>query len=247
MSRKLHPIRGKNTFCGPSAIATVLGLTTDHAARVLRSISGDKRVTGVYPTHLVQALCALGCDVEYVQVLPAERVRVRQWLESNARLFENQHVVIDFSSHFGTLLGGHYQCSMTRSPIYWASDFIPCEEGELAGYVVIRRVPDDSPSDETAEAVRLLQQARRLAARNGIVIVRECSDTYRVTCPELEEDDPHEGRQEARTAQEVLDMVKDYVHCLRNGYLEAVTDERLWNYPSGQGAAQPLGGGTVLS
>lgn len=47
MSRKLHLIRGKNSFCGPSAIATVLGLTTDHAARVLRAISGDKRVTGV--------------------------------------------------------------------------------------------------------------------------------------------------------------------------------------------------------
>lgn len=246
MSRKLHLIRGKNSFCGPSAIATVLGLTTDHAARVLRSFSGEKRVTGVYPAHLVQALCALGCDVEYVQVLPAERVRVRQWLETNSRLFENQHVVIDFSSHFGTLLGGQYQCSMTRSPIHWASDFIPCEEGELAGYVVIRRVPDDSPSDETAEAVRLLQQARRLAARNGIVIVRECTDTYRVTCPELEEDDPHEGHQEARTAQEVLDMVKDYVHCLRNGYLEAVTDERLWNFPTGQGAAQSLDGGTAL-
>ena len=72
---------------------------------MLRSFSGDKRVTGVYPAHFVQALCALGCDVEYVQVLPAERVRVRQWLESNTRLFENQHVVIDFSSHFGTLLG----------------------------------------------------------------------------------------------------------------------------------------------
>lgn len=68
----------------------------------------------------------------------------------------------------------------------------------------------------------------------------------RVTCPELEEDDPHEGHQEARTALEVLDMVKDYVHCLRNGYLEAVTDERLWNFPIGQGAAQPLDCGTAL-
>ena len=60
------------------------------------------------------------------------------------------------------------------------------------------------------------------------------------------DDGPHEGHQEARTAQEVLATVQDYVNCLRNGYLEAVTDERLWNYRSGKGGAQPLDGGTAL-
>lgn len=247
MNRKLHPIRGKNTFCGPAAIASVLGLSTDHAARVLRSISGDKRVTGVYPAHFVQALRSLGCEVEHVHVIPAKRVRVRQWLETNISLFENQHVVIDFCGHYGTLLGGQYQCNMTGRSIHWASDLIPSEQGEVVEYVVVRRVPAEKPRDEVASTVRLLQRARRLAANNGIEIVREYTDTYRVTCPELEDDDPHEGRHEAHTAQDVLDMVEDYVHCLLNGYLEAVTDERLWNSPAGQGWMPiPMGTGALV-
>lgn len=55
---------------------------------------------------------------------------------------------------------------------------------------------------------------------------------YRVTCHELEDHDPHEGRHDANSAREVLEMVEDYVACLRNGYLEAVTDERPWLGPN---------------
>lgn len=39
--------------------------------------------------------------------------------------------------------------------------------------------------------------------------------------------DPHEGRHEAYSAADVLAMVEDYVFCLPNGNVEAVTDERL--------------------
>ena len=98
MSRKLHAIRGNNSFCGPAAIASVLGLTTDHAARVLRSISGDRRVTGVYPVHFVQALRNLGCEVEHLTVPAVHRMPVRQWLEVHASLFAEKHIVIDFEA-----------------------------------------------------------------------------------------------------------------------------------------------------
>lgn len=50
---------------------------------------------------------------------------------------------------------------------------------------------------------------------------------YRVTCPELGDDDPHEGRQEAYTAREVLEMVEDYAFCQHGGYIEAVTEDFL--------------------
>ena len=228
MSRKLHAICGNNSFCGPAAIASVLGLTTDHAARVLRSISGDRRVTGVYPVHFVQALRNLGCDVEHVTVPAAQRMPERQWLEVHASLFAEKHVVIDFADHYGVVLGGRYQCGITMGPVAWATQFLPSERGEVTEYVVVHQVPEAVPVDATDASRKVRLRARSLAARYGIEITRECADVYRVTCPELEDDDPHEGRQEAYSAREVLEMVEDYVYCLRNGYLEAVTDERLW-------------------
>lgn len=242
MIRKLHAIRGNNTFCGPAAIASVLGLSTDHAARVLRAISGEKRVTGVYPTHFVQALRSLGCELEHVFIPPQQRMQVRQWLEVNASLFAEKHVVIDFADHYGVVLGGKYQCGISLGPVDWATQFIPSERGEVTEYVVVHQVPVTVPADDAEASRKLLQRARGLAARNGIEISREDSDLYRVTCPELEDDDPHEGRQEANSAREVLDLVEDYVYCLRNGYLEAVTDERLWpGHPAGLGFNVALG------
>ena len=228
MSRKLHAIRGNNSFCGPAAIASVLGLTTDHAARVLRSISGDRRVTGVYPVHFVQALRNLGCEVEHLTVPAVHRMPVRQWLEVHASLFAEKHIVIDFADHYGVVLGGQYQCGISMGPVEWATQLIPSERGEVTEYVVVHQVPEAVPAEATGASRKVLQRARGLAVRNGIEITRECVDVYRVTCPDLEDDDPHEGRQEAYSAREVLEMVEDYVYCLRNGYLEAVTDERLW-------------------
>lgn len=78
------------------------------------------------------------------------------------------------------------------------------------------------------ESRKLPQCASVLAARHGIEITREASGCFRVTCSELEDDDPHEGEQDAESAAPVLAMVEDYVLFLRNGYLEVVTDERLW-------------------
>ena len=235
MSRKLHAIRGNNSFGGPAAIASVLRLTTEHAARVLRSISGDRRVTGVYPVHFVQALRNLGCEVEHVTVPAAHRMPVRQWLEVHASLFAEKHIVIDFADHYGVVLGGQYQCGISIGPFEWATQLIPSERGEVTEYVVVHQVPQAVPADAAEASRKVLQRARGLADRSGIEITRECADVYRVTCPELEDDDPHEGHQEAYTACEVLEMVEEYVYCLKNGYLEAVTDERLW----GNATARP--------
>jgi hypothetical protein len=153
---------------------------------------------------------------------------VRQWLEAHGSLFAEKHIVIDFADHYGVVLGGQYQCGISMGPVEWATQLIPSELGEVTEYMVVHQVPEAVPADATDASRKVLQRARVLAARNGIEITRECADVYRVTCPELEGDDPHEGRQEAYSAREVLEMVEDYVYCLRNGYLEAVTDERLW-------------------
>ena len=60
MTTGLHPITGKNRFCGPSAMTTVLGVTTDHAARVIRGLTGERRVKGVPVKHFIAAMEQLG-------------------------------------------------------------------------------------------------------------------------------------------------------------------------------------------
>jgi hypothetical protein len=41
-----HEIEGYNSYCGPGVLATLLGITTDEAARQIREITGQRRVIG---------------------------------------------------------------------------------------------------------------------------------------------------------------------------------------------------------
>src|SRR3990167_2295011 len=74
-----------------------------------------------------------------------------------------------------------------------------------------------------------LAKAKRIAARNGIVIDSFDGQWFEVSCPELEHDDPLEGRNATGDVREVLELVEEYRDCLLGGYLEAVTDPCLMN------------------
>lgn len=226
MQTTLHPIKGRNGYCGPAAMASVLGISTDDASATIRRVCGLQKVAGLTTQQLVQALTHLGCEIEVVHVSPREQLPARQWVTEHADLFAHHPVIIVFSEHFGTLLGRHYQCSMTLSSIDWGSTPIPLEGGVLREVLVVRTRPDGPLRQQFDAERRLLHQGQRLASKHGVIIERDAADSYLVRCPELEDDDPHEGHQTAATAQGVLAMVKDYVHCLQNGYLEAVTDPR---------------------
>ncbi|MFN9473235.1 hypothetical protein [Acidovorax sp.] len=179
--------------------------------------------------HLVQALAAFGCAVDTFTVPTRHQMPARTWVRDNAALFAELQVIIIFSNHFGTLLGQQYQCNITGAPIRWGSEPLPHEEDAVLEYLVVRNVPLGTIADQGLADRRLLQRVRRLAAKHGVIITRHSEHSYLVTCPELEHDDPHEGNQIATSAEEAMSMVEDYVDCLLNGYLEAVTDPRVWD------------------
>lgn len=235
MTPQLHRLSGKNGFCGPTAMASVLGISTDHAARIIRSISGDKRVTGVHDSHLWKALMDAGCKPEYhrfagtrTPLLPAS-----EWVQVHRALFETKHVIIVFGHHYGTLLGGQYQCSLTRRLV--PLEEMPQAHEKVESCIVIHELPEAAPRDEAAierkRNAQALGKAQTLARKFGIVIekVLGCDD-YIVYSPELLDDDPHDHLPNPSSGQEVLAMVEDYVHCLQSGYLEAVTAPCLY-YP----------------
>jgi len=60
MTPTLHPAIGKNRYCGPAAMACLLGITTDEAARTLRVVTGKRAIYGVRPADLRFAILRHG-------------------------------------------------------------------------------------------------------------------------------------------------------------------------------------------
>ena len=49
-------IEGKNSFCGPAALAVLLKTDTDIAAKAIRIVSKQYAVKGAYPSHLLKVI-----------------------------------------------------------------------------------------------------------------------------------------------------------------------------------------------
>lgn len=58
-----YPIKGYNTYCGPAALATLLNITTDEAARRIRSYSGQSVVRGSSTSSLCDVLSKAGWQI----------------------------------------------------------------------------------------------------------------------------------------------------------------------------------------
>lgn len=231
MRDELKPIKGRNRFCGPAAIASVLGVSTDHAAGAIRAVGGGKKITGVAWMHLVAALELLGARALW---RPAEECYdvLSDWLATNLSRYSGTHKILIFgdgkSSHYGTICDERYQCNISREPVEFDAIPIYQERGTVLGVIEVVALPAVRACDPAKEVRRTLAKAKRLAARHDIRVETMLggSGWYRVWCPELEHDDPFDGCVEIEGASAALARVEGYVDCLENGYLEAVTDPR---------------------
>lgn len=55
-----YPVKGYNKFCGPTALALLIGCTTDEAAIKIRYFTGKKMAKGVAVEHMMQVLLSEG-------------------------------------------------------------------------------------------------------------------------------------------------------------------------------------------
>lgn len=55
-----YPKGDSNRFCGPAVISSVTGMSTGEAARLIRSLTGKKMVTGVNDGHMARVFQACG-------------------------------------------------------------------------------------------------------------------------------------------------------------------------------------------
>lgn len=228
----LHPIKGRNRYCGPAAMAAVLGVTTDHAARVIRGLTGERWIKGVSVQHLTAAMEQLGVRVRYTRI-DASYESLADWLRNNLRLFQSAHLILHFGvngdAHYGTISGGMYQCNHSKVPVSFEAIPFKPSAGIVFGVFEVLDRPTEAPRDAKLVERGTLAKAKRIAARHGIVIDSFDGQWFEVSCPELEHDDPLEGRNATGDVREVLELVEEYRDCLLGGYLEAVTDPCLMN------------------
>ena len=226
----LFPIRGRNGFCGPAAVASTLGVSTDHAARVIRRFSGGSRTTGVHDKHLVSALLHLGAQVRLIPLGEGYEC-LASWLHANLDRFQAQQLIFAFGTatdaHYGSICAGMYQCNITGRPVAFEDIPQAAHAGTVFSVIEVLARPERIPQDEAVSDRAMLQKAKLIGARHGISILG-AGGVYEVYCPELEHDDPLEGQTQTDDVTEVMALVLRYREFLEGGYLEAVTDPCLY-------------------
>lgn len=111
---KLHSIKGKNSYCGPAAIAALTGVTTDDAARELRAVSGRRAIKWCYTSELVAALERLGYRATETRV--GDNPTLARWLRER----ENRGVatIVLVTGHFVAVKGNKFADNRNPDPIF---------------------------------------------------------------------------------------------------------------------------------
>lgn len=221
MKAALLEVVGKNRYCGPTALATILGVTTDEAAFLIRKHSGQKAVKGAKTHHLVAVLREAGCKVRVYggAFRKEDRPTVTQWLSTQAKaLPSDRHIVLVHGNHFGTLLGRRYLCTLTKKQSVAHKD-IPKRRARVEEWFVVQSLPE-KPVVVTlvrrADPERgARQKAKALAELHGVEIEVEPGRDGNVIVWGLKDlpdaEDPHEGDHYANGWADALERVQEYV------------------------------------
>ena len=102
-----------NRYCGPAVISAVTGMTTGEAARLIRHVSGQRKVTGSHTFHVLRALSL--CNIQNVKTTVVTRPTLAQWLKGSKDVRTSGRVyLIVAGNHFQLVEGRRYVCGRTR-------------------------------------------------------------------------------------------------------------------------------------
>jgi hypothetical protein len=95
---KFHEVKGYNRYCGPTALATLLGITTDEAAKRIRQNSPRRKmVKSCHVSEVLKVLRQAGWQV----------VKMPPYVRTTTTLRQ---------AHKRTLSGWLYVCSKQKTP-----------------------------------------------------------------------------------------------------------------------------------
>lgn len=215
MKTQLHTVTGKNRFCGPTAIATILGITTDDASRAVRQITGKTQTTGVSHTAMYETLVRLGCRVRCF--VADGRPTANQWAKVNRDLYRDKHVILSHGHHYGTFLGNRFICSLSGRQTVPTSA-IPKARGRVVAYFVVDSLPEVAPIvQKPVKAPRVqgfvMAHINRLAAQalpSGIDVYVDGDLIWVYPPSNLYDVDPYSDEHYVDTYVEARDRVAAY-------------------------------------
>ena len=115
---KINPVNNtssdRNRYCGPAIISSLTGMTTGEAARLIRSVTGERKVTGVHTHHIIRALDLCGISFLQSKRFP-NKPTLAKWLKdakesrSTGRVF-----LVVAGHHFQLVEGRRYVCGRTE-------------------------------------------------------------------------------------------------------------------------------------
>ena len=105
-----------NRYCGPAVISAVTGMTTGEAARLIRHVSGQRKVTGSHTFHVLRALALCNIHNRKMTVRTAfSAPTLNQWLKGSKDMRTSGRVfLIVAGNHFQLVEGRRYVCGRTR-------------------------------------------------------------------------------------------------------------------------------------
>ena len=118
---KIKPVNNtlsdRNRYCGPAIISSLTGMTTGEAARLIRSVTGQRKVTGVHTHHLIRALdfCGISFFPERcLRFLPQNKPTLAKWLKNSKESRSTGRVFLVVAGHhFQLVEGRRYVCGRT--------------------------------------------------------------------------------------------------------------------------------------
>lgn len=112
-----HEVKGYNKYCGPTALATLLGITTDEAAKRIRSNSPWRRmVKSCSTSEILKVLRQAGWQVVKIPPFVKTSVTLRQ----QHKHYSLGMYLLTETTHFRvlkrTLSWWEYVCSLQKTP-----------------------------------------------------------------------------------------------------------------------------------
>ena len=108
-----HISTDQNRYCGPSAISAVTGMNSGEAARLIRSVSGQRAVRGAFTTHVRRALTL--CGIQSIRQRCTPKITLAAWLrESKSSRTTGRVFLVVAGNHFQLVEGRRYVCGRTR-------------------------------------------------------------------------------------------------------------------------------------
>lgn len=113
---KLHNIKGTQRYCGPGALASIMNVSSNDAARLIREATGRKSICGTHGYELESVLRKAGYKLRTGGIPKSQRPTLARWLKE--REDRNKLVIVGLTSHWCVVKGNKYIDNITLEPVW---------------------------------------------------------------------------------------------------------------------------------